>query len=131
MQHSNAPYAKRINVCKTCCHTKECRTFQKTNDPIYGCDYHETEEEQRLQKQREEDLRWVANTVQGARLYQDQINTGMIYFKKIFTGNSGAYYNLGMRDRDLSLLDALMYVLDLETPGQVHVFLENKIKQGV
>jgi hypothetical protein len=102
------------------------------NKPFYEDDEVKdalTKEEQLLRKQNDDDLLFLVNTPQGARQYLNQIKEGYIYNDEIFTGNSRAFYLLGMRQVTLNLMKALMSVLEIEDFTDLIVFLKKKSKE--
>lgn len=89
-----------------------------------------TDEQKLIRKRKDDDLRSIINTPQGARTYLNEIREGHVYNEKIFTGNSEAFFLLGMRNVTLKKIQAIKNVLGLEDEVAVVVFLDKKSREG-
>ena len=57
------------------------------------------EENLKLEREREiNDLRLILKTNEGKRFFRRMFASGKIESTAVFTGNSGTFYNLGLRD---------------------------------
>jgi hypothetical protein len=83
--------------------------------------------EEMIAKQKDNDLKAIANSPQGARLLLDKINC-VIFGLDLYTGNAGTHYNLGMRQSVMNEINALLTLLDQESYTDLIVYLTKKSK---